>query len=191
MYSSIKIMFLLFLILVLPGLLFSQNIRINTGEQVRVKTTHSNKPLKGMVMDVLQSDLYVTSSEGEFLISQSEIRTLWVKRPKQRNTSSGFWIGGLSGSLLSGTIAALTWEACVSTSFLGCLGASSKGETIFQEAAGGFLVGGMMGAAIGYFTKTDRWVKIRGSDLMISSQITATSPKAPPALTFRITLIQS
>jgi hypothetical protein len=188
MNSHIKTTLLLVLILLLPDLLFSQNSRIRTGEHVRIKTTHSATPVTGLVMDVLQSDLYVTSTYGEFLISQSEIRTLWVRRANQRNTSSGFWIGGLSGGLVFGTIDAITWEELCTNEWSICLAPSSRGSAFFQGAVFGFIVGGLLGAGIGYFIKTERWVKVRSHDLVFNSHLTAICTKALPAVTFRLTL---
>jgi hypothetical protein len=192
MNSYIKITFLLALILLLPDMLFSQSSRIRTGEQVRIKTIYSGKPVIGSVMDLDYAGLFVYSDHGEFLFMHSDIRTLWVRREGKRNVGRGFMIGALSGGTLSGIISTATWDGCTQYGmFGGCVGPSSKGEAFFWGAIDGVVVGGLMGAAIGYYTKTERWVKIKRHNLVLSSQITAIAPNAPPALTLQITLLNS
>jgi hypothetical protein len=191
MKTPVKFTFLIVLIMAIPAIASAQSSRITTGEKVRIKTTYYAKPITGSVLDVIHSGIYVNSDHGELLFAHSDIRNMWLLRQDKRNVGTGFILGAISAGLLSGTISAITWDGCTNSGWFGCVGPSSKGEAFFWGAVDGVIVGGLMGAVIGYYTKTERWVKVRDHDLVFSSQLTSLVPKAPPALTLRITMIKS
>jgi hypothetical protein len=187
--AVIKILILL--VIMSPELLQAQSFQISTGEKIRIKTTLSTKTITGEVINVRHTGLNVISGRNELFISQSEIIDIWVRRPDQRNIDRGFMFGILTGAVLFGVIESVTWEESCTNHWATCVSPSARSGSFSQGLIYGIIATGLLGAGIGYFIKTERWVKVRDHNLVFSTQFSAINQQSAPAITFRLSLAGS
>ncbi|MFN2636098.1 MAG: hypothetical protein ABR585_03645 [Gemmatimonadaceae bacterium] len=144
-------------VLVLPVLLFAQNVSLTEGTRARLVSSSLQKDhqiVKIISADndtvVFRSDAYpVTRS-----LALSEIERIDVSSGLHRQTTRGLAIGLMSGVIGGAIIGAATYTPCEGWCFLE---PSSRGAS--AALGGGVLgvLGGVTGALIGAFHQTESW----------------------------------
>ena len=137
------------------GLVEGQRVRIG----VRCKVSHgqvsdcrhkrSPKEISGVLTSLIGDSLRVRTDRGELVVPESAVAQAWVVDGKRGQFVEGAAIGMFGGVLLGAAMGSMQ-EACM----LECAPATGFG------AAGGAILGLLLGGIIGSQTHTDRWREI-------------------------------
>jgi hypothetical protein len=134
---------------------------LGPGVRVRVSVAASKDRLEGTVQSIDQAMLSVISNDHQLVkIPRSDITRLETGWGRKGNARKGFIIGGLigvGGGLLACGVSEETYYEDFRDEFDydGCEG----GEWVGFPLAAGAVWGGI-GALIGHFIKSDRWVEM-------------------------------
>ena len=130
----------------------------------RVRISYANGPrLIGTLHAMTADSVRIVPEIGNAVLSfaRRDITTLEVSTARRRR----FWrhlaiaVGVAGGT--GATIAAATWEPCVSTEFLGCmLYPESRGEAFTMGLLVGVGLGAPVGVLIGALVKVDDWAPV-------------------------------
>jgi hypothetical protein len=140
---------------------------IGPGVRVRIAASGSKERLKGTVQSLDQSVLAVISDDHQLVrVPRSTITSLETGWGRKGNAKKGFIIGGaigVAGGLLTCAVSDDDWPFEDDTINSSCEGADWVGIPLL---AGG--VYGGVGALIGHFIKSDRWVEVPLDRLKLS-----------------------
>jgi hypothetical protein len=150
----------LVLLVLAPGLdAFAQDLALQPGQRVRVTAPTEGLRRKEGRFEKLQRDsLLVVSVDGQTRVLPLRTVTLLEQvHGRRRHPLPGMGIGIGIGALAGGAAGYAAGEdRCSRTSFF-CL---TRGESTGLGAAGGAIVGGLLGLAVGAVWTTDRWADV-------------------------------
>jgi hypothetical protein len=142
---------------------------LTVGSKVRLRAPAVGR-IEGIVIGMEDAFLQVrTNDRGPLKVSRDAISEIEVGVGRRRRTVKGLFVGAAIG----GTTAALA--ACCS------LGASNPGSDRAEAIGAGLAWGATLGAATGYFIKSERWTSLPLERVRVS---VAASRKGGVSLSF-------
>ena len=128
------------------------------GSRVRIQMTGADSAVVGRLVSLTDGDLVYAASDGrEVRVEDSAIERVEVAHAGNR-TWAGVGVGALSGSLVIGVVAAMTYEEPRCTSI--CVQIFDEGDTFLIGALGGAVAGGLVGGLVGSLIKTESWTPL-------------------------------
>lgn len=187
---KVKAYHCIFLFMIFSSLSISQVYAqiggLKEGDRVRVTAPAiQTGKIKGTVSSLSPDILAVSNSDTTIFIPNTAICELEISRGKKRNTGKGAIIGAVSGAVFLGVLSVATNEPCKENEW--CFIELSTGEALGFGAFLGALGGGLNGAIIGTFIKTDRWKEV---PLDVSVSLLppgSTQSKNIPSISVRLT----
>lgn len=172
---KILINILVFIIIFLsPGIIYAQADSISSGDVIRVNAPkYFHDSMVGNFISIKIDSLYLQINKRLFTIPLQQITKFEVSRGKRTNTKNGAIIGGFSGGLGLGLIAAI--------------GASGEqegwsiitpGQAFLAGLVTGSLIGSVTGAIIGSGIYSPRWVEVTVDSLTAVQKSETELPKS-------------
>lgn len=128
------------------------------GSRVRIQISGADSAVVGKLVSLTDSDLVYAAPDGRKVrVEDGAIERVEVASAGNR-TWAGVGIGALSGALVLGVVASMTYEEPRCTSI--CVQIFDEQDTFVLGALGGALAGGLVGGIVGSLIKTESWTPL-------------------------------